>query len=55
MSLPLLKEPGECRYCLNDCEGEHGFSDEPGFIDICDDCLSNKLAEKEQYKGGTIK
>lgn len=38
---------GDCRFCGHDCEGQHGFSDEKGFIDICDDCLNNILAEKE--------
>ena len=40
-------ELGDCRYCHNSCEGEHGFSDEEGFVNICDDCLNDKLAKKE--------
>ena len=48
--LIILKEKGECRYCLNNCEGEYGWADEKEFIDICDDCLSNKLAENENFK-----
>lgn len=38
---------GDCRFCGNDCEGEHSFSDEKGFIDICDDCLNDKLAGED--------
>jgi hypothetical protein len=40
-------EKGDCRYCGNNCEGEHSFSDEKEFIDICDDCLNDILARKE--------
>ena len=43
----ILKEKNECKYCLNDCDGEHSFSNEKGFIDICDDCLNDKLACEE--------
>ena len=45
----LLKEPTECRYCFNNCDLEHSdYEQEPElFVDICDNCLSDKLAEKE--------
>ena len=43
----MMINKGDCRFCGNDCEGEHSFSDEKDFINICDDCLNDKLAEKE--------
>jgi ribosome-binding protein aMBF1 (putative translation factor) len=56
--LSIKLEKGDCKYCGNDCEGEHSFSDEKEFIDVCDDCLSDKLAEleyKEDLKNSKIK
>ena len=49
-NLSIKMDKGDCRYCGNTCEGEHGFSDEKGFIDICDDCLNDKLAKEELLK-----
>jgi hypothetical protein len=42
-----LSDKGDCRYCYNSCEGEHGFSDEKEFVNICDDCLNDRLAGDE--------
>jgi len=42
----IMIDKGDCRYCGNSCEGEHSFSNENDFINICDDCLSDKLAGK---------
>jgi len=34
----------ECRYCANDCMNEYSMP----HANICDDCLSDKLAEEEE-------
>ena len=44
----LIKlEKGDCRYCGWDCDGEHSHKEDKEFIDICDDCLNDKLAEED--------
>lgn len=43
----LNSEKNECRYCGMDCNGQHAQVDEENFIDICDDCLCDKLSEEE--------
>ena len=43
----IMINKGDCRYCGSDCEGEHSFSNERDFINICDDCLNNNLSEKD--------
>ena len=43
MQFVMFKEKGDCRYCHNNCEGEHSFANEKGFIDICDDCLLDHI------------
>ena len=44
----LIKlEKGDCRYCGWDCDGEHSHKEDKEFIDICDDCLNDKLAKEE--------
>ena len=46
----IMIEKGDCQFCGQNCEGEHGFSDEEGFVNVCDNCLNDILAK--EVKGG---